>query len=156
LTDDEWNAEFKQAFALRRTEPDQAIARLRRLSRRSTLSERRFAGGSHAAQALGMSAAILSEVGRHREAASEFKKVAKLHESALRHSGYALGSSLASAALELFQCGKADAAERAAWRALRMLGEFPDPSEIHEELMRRLRSHLNKRSGRPRRRRRAG
>jgi tetratricopeptide (TPR) repeat protein len=154
LTDEEWNAELAGAIGLRRREPDAAIARLRRLARRSSSAARRSVGELHAAEALVVSGTILSETGRHREAASEFQKAARLHEARLRHSGHAAGSALAFAALELFQAGRSEAAARVAWRALRLFGDFPDPSTVHEELIRSLRSHLETktRRGRPRKR----
>ena len=156
MTDEEWNVDVGRAFGLRKKQPDEAIAQLRRLSRRSLSSERKLAGSIHAAQALGLAATILSATGRHRAAAAEFRKAAALHEGRLRHHGYGLGSSLASAALELFRCGEDAAATRTAKRALRLFGEFPDPTPIHEELIRRLREHLNKAGPRRARRKRAG
>jgi hypothetical protein len=144
VTDDEWNAEFKSAFALRNRDPKSAVARLRRLSRRAIKAERNGVGAWHAAQSLGMAASILSGVGQHREAAAVFRQVAKLHQGSFRHHGYGLGSALASAALELFKAGQERQAVPLAWESLRMFGQFPDPSSVHEEIIRSLRAHLNR------------
>jgi hypothetical protein len=150
VTDDEWTKSVMAAFELRKTDPDTAVARLRTLSRQASSSGRKYAGVYHATQALGLAAAVLSQAGRHREAARAFQRVAKLHKGSLRQHGHSLGSSLAAASLELFEAGQPDPATRLAWEALRMFGQYPDPSSVHEKIIRRLRTHLNEKSKRGR------
>lgn len=148
MTDDEWKEAVVETLASRRRDPDGTIAKLSSLSRQATASERKFAGTWHATQALGVAAVILSESGRHREAASIFKRVAKLHEAVLRQHGHGLGSALAAASLELFKAGQPEPATRLAWESLRHFGTFPDPSSVHEQVIRELRAHLNKKARR--------
>ena len=128
MTDDQWSVEFKSAFALRNTDPNGTVTRLRLLSRRAAKSERSAVGAWHAAQSLEMAATILSGAGRHREAAALFRQVAKQHRGLLRQHGYGMSSALASAALELFKAGQQKQAVPLAWEALRMFGQFPDPA----------------------------
>ena len=144
MTDEEWTEAVTVALRLRSSDPDAAISRLRALSRQASASGRKFAGRSQAAQALALAAQAVSESGRHTEAARVFKRAAKLHKEALRHHGYGLGSSLAAASLELFKARQPEPAMRLAWEALRLFGQFPDPSSVHEQLIHELRAHLNR------------
>jgi hypothetical protein len=152
MTHNEWTKELKTALALSRQEPARAIERLRKLARTAADSDRKVVNSWHMTQALGFAASILSECGHHREAASILRKVAKLHKEALLEHGHALVSSLESAALELFKAG---AAIHLAREAMSHFGNFPDPSTIHEDVVRRLRTHVQERASK-RRGRKAG
>ncbi len=152
MTDEEWTAEITKLFELRRREPAAVVARSKRLSRRAAQAERHAVGAAHIADSLALAAITLSEAGKHREAARLFRGAARVHERVLRRHGFSRGSALASAALELFKAGANEPAARIATEALRSFGQFPDPSSIHEEVLRRLRAHLQERATRRRRR----
>jgi N6-adenosine-specific RNA methylase IME4 len=150
MTHNEWTKELKTALALSRQEPARAVERLRKLARTAADSDRKVVNSWHTTQALGFAASILSEGGHHRKAASILRKVAKLHKEALLEHGHALVSSLESAALELFKAGAADAAIHLAREAMSHFGNFPDPSTIHEDVVRRLRTHVQERASKRR------
>ena len=138
-------------MALRHQSPARAVARLKQLSEQASAAERKFAGSAQAIDSLNIAASLLSEAGQHRRAAHLLRQVAWLHESSYRRHGYGLASALGGAALELFRSGSAKPSASLAEQALRHFGDFPDPSAIHEELVRRLRHYQQERAGKPKR-----
>ena len=142
MTRDEYLSELQEALALRGSNPKAAVASLRRLAKRLDAAVD-VVGPAEAAEPLGFAATILAQQGSHVAAANAFRAVAEMHLAPMRHHGFGRGSALASASLELFRANRPRAAAELAWEALALLGRFPDPSSIHQEVIRRLREHLN-------------
>src|SRR5213594_2998838 len=146
MTEGEWRREIGAALAFRERKPKEAISRLKRLAARTRRVARQNLGEWHVEQTLDLAAVLAAEAGQHGEAAAALRRIVIHHEQAMAYHGHALASALMAVALELFKVGNRAEAARLGWRALRLLGTFPDPSPLLEKLLPQLRSYEQQRA----------
>jgi hypothetical protein len=99
-----------------------------RKSARSALSE------WHEVQVRWLLGSALEQLGRHRDAAKEYGRIARIRRDAVQEASHGLSGAASAAALCEFRAGNRKAGVRLALEALRLHAEHPLPGNAAEAL----------------------
>lgn len=146
----EWAKKLATAFSLRKSDPSKAVSLIKKLF---LDVESELKGGLnlwHLQQTLGSQFMIHEESGRTAAACRTLKRLLEIEEQTLRYYGKALALHAAEMALLKFELKRNAEAVRLGEEALKLMGQFMEPSIIHVKLIPKILEEYRRRAARKR------